>query len=409
MVGSSSTSSTEPQLAPPASPTSARAPAPMGDVPCIDLDPSAPGPNHLAPRDSTAFPRHQSLIYGCGFVPRHLESTPTMSAIEREVMEPPEKTRSVEKGQLLEYYRQMLAIRRMEEALAKAYSLRKFGGFLHLYIGQEAVAVGSIASLRPDDYVLATYREHAHAYAKGMGAKEIIAELFGKRTGCSKGLGGSMHLFDAARNFLGGYGIVGGHIPLAAVTAVASKYRGDGRVTLCYFGDGSVAQGALHEALSLAALWKLPVVFICENNLYSMGTPLHRSLSVLDVSQKALGYGMARDRFEGEDVVRVRDRIGEAVRRARNESMPTLIEVITYRFRGHSMSDAGLYRTKDEVEEWKKRDPVTVGRTLLEKAQVDEKEIVAIEEGVKREIEEAVKFADESGELTFEEAEPFTY
>jgi pyruvate dehydrogenase E1 component alpha subunit len=332
-----------------------------------------------------------------------------MSAIEREVMEPREKTRSVEKAQLLEYYRQMLAIRRMEEALAKAYSLRKFGGFLHLSIGQEAVAVGSIAALKPDDYVLATYREHAHAYAKGISSKAIIAELFGKRTGCSKGLGGSMHLFDATKNFLGGYGIVGGHIPLATGTAFASKYRGDGRVTLCYFGDGSVAQGAFHEAVTLATLWKLPVVFICENNLYSMGTPLHRSMSVLDVSQKALGYGMARDRFDGEHVIKVRDRVGEAIRRARNESLPTLIEIRTYRYRGHSMSDAGLYRSKEEVEEQKKRDPVTIGRSLLEAAKVDEKEIVAIEAGVKQEIEEAVKFADESGELTFDELEPFTY
>lgn len=332
-----------------------------------------------------------------------------MSAIEREVREPHEKARSVEKAQLLEYYRQMLAIRRMEEALAKAYSLRKFGGFLHLAIGQEAVAVGSIAALKPEDYAFATYREHAHAYAKGMSARSIIAELFGKRTGCSMGLGGSMHLFDASRNFMGGYGIVGGHIPLATGTAFASKYRADGRVTLCYFGDGSVAQGAFHEALTLAALWKLPVVFICENNQYSMGTPLHRSMSVLDVSQKALGYGMARDRFDGDDVVRVRDRVSEAVRRARNESLPTLIEVVTYRFRGHSMSDAGLYRTKEEVEEWKKRDPVTLGRGLLEAAKVDEAEIVVIEDGVRSEIDDAVKFADESGELTFAELEPFTY
>src|SRR6185369_13465232 len=254
-----------------------------------------------------------------------------------------------------------------------------------------------------------TYREHAHAYAKGMPAREIIAELYGKETGCSKGLGGSMHLFDAPRNFLGGYGIVGGHIPIAAGTAFASKYRGDGRVTLCFFGDGSVAQGAFHEGVSLAALWRLPVVFICENNPYSMGTPLYRSLSVADVSQKALGYGIARDRFDGDDVIRVRDRVAEAVRRARNESIPTLIEIITYRFRGHSMSDAGLYRTKEEVEEWKKRDPVIVGRRLLEKAAVDEKEVTAIEDGVKREIDEAVKFADESGELTYQELEQFTY
>jgi pyruvate dehydrogenase E1 component alpha subunit len=269
--------------------------------------------------------------------------------------------------------------------------------------------VGAIAALKPDDYVIATYREHAHAYAKGMPVKQIIAEMYGKETGCSKGLGGSMHLFDAPRNFLGGYGIVGGHIPIAAGTAYASKYRGDGRVTLCFFGDGSVAQGAFHEGVALAALWRLPVVFICENNLYSMGTPLYRSLSVTDVSQKALGYGIARDRFDGEDVIRVRDRVGEAVRRARNESMPTLIEIRTYRFRGHSMSDAGLYRTKEEVEEWKKRDPIGYGRSLLEKANVPEAEIVAIETQVKQEIEEAVQFAEDSPELAFERLSEFTY
>ena len=332
-----------------------------------------------------------------------------MSRIEREVIEPREKTRTVDKAQLALYYHQMLAIRRMEEALAKAYALRKFGGFLHLYIGQEAVAVGAIAALKPDDYVIATYREHAHAYAKGMPAREIIAEMYGKETGCSKGLGGSMHLFDAKRNFLGGYGIVGGHIPIAAGTAYASKYRGDGRVTLCFFGDGSVAQGAFHEGVALAALWRLPVVFICENNLYSMGTPLYRSLSVTDVSQKALGYGIARDRFDGEDVIRVRDRIAEAVRRARNESMPTLVEIRTYRFRGHSMSDAGLYRTKEEVEESKKRDPIGYGRLLLEKAAVPEAEIVAIEDKVKEEIDEAVQFAEQSGELSYERLAEFTY
>jgi pyruvate dehydrogenase E1 component alpha subunit len=336
-----------------------------------------------------------------------------MSRTEREVTEPRDAPKAAEKTadkeQLARYYHQMLAIRRMEEALAKAYALRKFGGFLHLYIGQEAVAVGAIAALEPEDYVIATYREHAHAYAKGMPVRAIIAEMYGKETGCSKGLGGSMHLFDAARNFLGGYGIVGGHIPIACGVAYASKYRNDGRVVLCFFGDGSVAQGAFHEGVALAALWRLPVVFICENNLYSMGTPLYRSLSVSDVSQKALGYGMARDRFDGEDVLRVRERIGEAVRRARNESMPTLVEIRTYRFRGHSMSDAGLYRTKDEVDEWKKRDPVGYGRALLEKAKVDEKEIVAIEDEVRDEIEDAVKFAEESPELSYERLQEFTY
>jgi pyruvate dehydrogenase E1 component alpha subunit len=332
-----------------------------------------------------------------------------MSAIEREASGSHEPPRTHDKTQLARYYHQMLAIRRMEEALAKAYALRKFGGFLHLYIGQEAVAVGALAAIKPEDYVIATYREHAHAYAKGMPAKEILAELYGKATGCSKGLGGSMHLFDAARNFLGGYGIVGGHIPIAAGAAFASKYRGDGRVTLCFFGDGSVAQGAFHEGVALAALWRLPVVFICENNLYSMGTPLYRSLSVADVSQKALGYGIARDRFDGEDVIRVHDRVAEAVRRARTESIPTLIEIRTYRFRGHSMSDAGLYRTKEEVEEWKRRDPISYGRELLVRAKVDEKEIVAIEQKVAEEIEEAVQFAEESPELAYEKLAEFTY
>jgi pyruvate dehydrogenase E1 component alpha subunit len=337
-----------------------------------------------------------------------------MSAIEGEVLEGAKggssgRPATVDAAQLKTYYHQMLAIRRLEEALAKAYALRKFGGFLHLYIGQEAVAVGALAALKPEDYVVATYREHAHAYAKGMSAREIMAELYGKETGCSKGLGGSMHLFDKAKNFLGGYGIVGGHAPIAAGTAFASKYRQDGRVTLCFFGDGSVAQGAFHEAVTLATLWRLPIVFICENNLYSMGTPLYRSMSVADVSQKALAYGMARDRFDGHDVLRVRDRVAEAVRRARNESMPTLIEIITYRFRGHSMSDAGLYRTKEEVEESKKRDPLTTGRDLLVKAKVDEKEIVEIEEKVRLEIEDAVQFAEDSPELEFEKLAEFTY
>jgi len=322
-----------------------------------------------------------------------------MSALEREAAGPHDPTRSHDKTQLARYYHQMLAIRRMEEALAKAYALRKFGGFLHLYIGQEAVAVGALAAIKPEDYVIATYREHAHAYAKGMPAREILAELYGKATGCSKGLGGSMHLFDAARNFLGGYGIVGGHIPIAAGAAFASKYRGDGRVTLCFFGDGSVPQGAFHEGISLAGLWKLPVVFICENNQYSMGTPLYRTLAVADVTERAAGYAVARDRFEGDDVLRVRDRVAEAIERARTTGQPTLIEVITYRFRGHSMSDPGNYRTKDEIEEWKKRDAVPLARErLIKDYGVKEDEIVSLEAAIKAEVQEAVRFAEQSPE-----------
>src|SRR4029453_1264628 len=210
-----------------------------------------------------------------------------------------------------------LAIRRMEEASAKAYSQGKIGGFLHLIIGQEAVCVGGIAALEKKESVAATYREHGHAYAKGVAARPILAELYGKKTGLVKGLGGSMHLFDRPHNFLGGYGIVGGHIPLAAGVAFASKYRGDGRVTLCFFGEGAVSIGGFHEACSLAALWKLPIVFICENNKYSMGPPLSRTMSVEDVSLKAPAYGMAKDRIFVRDVFEVEKCIGEAVARAR--------------------------------------------------------------------------------------------
>src|SRR5689334_6659565 len=218
----------------------------------------------------------------------------------------------------------MLTIRRVEEAAAKAYAQGKIGGFLHLGIGQESVCVGAIAALKPTDYVVGTYREHGHYMAKGGTAKEVLAELYGKATGASKGLGGSMHLFDAKHRMLGGYGIVGGHVPLAAGVAFASKYRGTDDVTLCFFGDGSVPQGAFHEGLSLAGLWKLPIVFICENNQYSMGTPLYRTIAVSDVTERASGYGVARQRFDGHDVLTVREAIAEAVERARKDSAPTL-------------------------------------------------------------------------------------
>lgn len=241
----------------------------------------------------------------------------------------------------------MLTIRRVEEAAAKAYAQGKIGGFLHLGIGQEGVAVGAIAALRPTDYVVGTYREHSHYIAKGGTPKEVLAELYGKSTGASKGMGGSMHLFDAKHRMLGGYGIVGGHVPIAAGAAFAAKYRGDGRVALCFFGEGASTIGGFAEGLALAALWKLPVVLICENNQYSMGTPLYRTLAVPDVTERASGYAVARDRFDGDDVLRVRERIGEAVARARRDKTPTLVEVITYRFRGHSMSDPGNYRSKD--------------------------------------------------------------
>jgi pyruvate dehydrogenase E1 component alpha subunit len=313
-------------------------------------------------------------------------------------VEPDDPTEVVETTveELAPLYRQMLAIRRLEEAAAKAYSQGKIGGFLHLIIGQEAVCVGATAATQPDDYVVATYREHGHAYAKGCSARAILAELYGKKTGLVKGLGGSMHLFDKKTSFLGGYGIVGGHVPIAAGAAFASKYRNDGRVTLCFFGEGASTIGGFAEGVALAALWKLPVVLICENNQYSMGTPLYRSLAVEDVSLRALAHGMARDRFDGDDVVKVKRRIGEAIERARTTSEPSLVEVVTYRFRGHSMSDPGLYRTKDEVEEWRRRDPLGRCRQRLVDLGIQDTALDTLEANVKTEIEDAVKFAEES-------------
>src|SRR5580698_2541487 len=295
-------------------------------------------------------------------------------------------------------YREMLLIRRVEEESARAYAEGKVGGFLHLYIGQEAVGVGAVAALRPDDYVVTTYRDHGIALAKGMTPRALMAELFGKATGCSRGLGGSMHMFDKEHHMLGGYGIVGGHIPLAAGVAFASKYRADGRVTLCFFGEGAVSIGGFHEGLGLAALWKLPIVFICENNEYSMGTPLSRSMSVEDVSLKALGYGMDRDRFFADDVLEVERRIGEAVERAREQSLPTLVEVRTYRFRGHSMRDPAKYRTPAELEEHKSRDPLHRARSLLTESGLDEASLASLEKSVETEVADAVKFAHESPE-----------
>jgi pyruvate dehydrogenase E1 component alpha subunit len=308
----------------------------------------------------------------------------------------------------LDLYRQMVLIRRFEEEAARAYSQGKIGGFLHLYIGQEAVAVGAVSALQPDDYLLTTYRDHGMALARGMTPRAAMAELFGKVTGCSHGLGGSMHFFDKEHNMLGGYGIVGGHIPVAAGTAFASKYRGDGRVSIVFFGDGAVSIGDFHEGMSLAALWKLPIVFVCENNEYSMGTPLSRTMSVEDVSQKALGYGMARDRFIVENVLQVRERIGDAVQRAREHSEPTLVEVRTYRYRGHSMSDPGKYRTPEELEDHKKKDPLHRSRQALEEK--GQKEALdAIDAGIEEVVADALRHAEESPQPGPELLEQTTY
>jgi pyruvate dehydrogenase E1 component alpha subunit len=308
----------------------------------------------------------------------------------------------------LELYRRMHTIRRFEEEAARAYAQGKIGGFLHLYIGQEPVAVGASAALRADDYLLTTYRDHGMALARGMSPRAAMAELYGKVTGCSKGLGGSMHFFDKEHHMLGGYGIVGGHIPLAVGTAFASKYRGESRVSIVFFGEGAVSIGDFHEGMSLAALWKLPIVFVCENNEYSMGTPMSRTMSVEDVSMKALGYGMARDRFFVDDVFQVRDRLSEAIERAREHSEPTLVEVRTYRFRGHSMSDPAKYRTAEELEEHKKKDAVLRARADLA-AKGHEKAVETIDAEIEEVIADAVRFAEESPEPGPELLEPTTY
>lgn len=302
-----------------------------------------------------------------------------------------------ERDLLLHLLYQMVLIRRFEEKAAEAYSLGKIGGFCHLYIGQEAVAVGAISAIRPDDYVIASYREHGHALAKGMSAEEVMAELFGKAGGCSAGKGGSMHLFDASVNFLGGHAIVGGQIPLATGVAFATKYRNEDRVTLCFFGEAAVNQGSFHESMNMAQLWKLPCVYICENNQYGMGTSLARAMSLQDIAKKACAYGMASEFVDGMDVLAVREATMRAVERARRESLPTLLEVRTYRYMGHSMSDPGNYRTRAEIEQYQQRDPIKLlSNNLREKRLLDEAIMNEIEQRVRNEVERAVRFAEES-------------
>jgi pyruvate dehydrogenase E1 component alpha subunit len=296
---------------------------------------------------------------------------------------------------------QMQLIRRFEEKAAEMYALGKIGGFLHLYIGQEAVAVGAMSTLRPDDYTIAGYREHGHILAKGGDPRRIMAELFGRRDGVSRGKGGSMHMFDRAINFLGGHAIVGGYLPIAAGVGFAIRYEDRDRVILCFFGDGSVPQGEFHESLNLAALWKLPVVFICENNRYAMGTAIQRALAQTDIAKFADAYGMPGEACDGMDVLAVRECVGRAVARARESKTPTLVEARTYRFRGHSMRDpaAAVYRTKEEVEEEKLRDPIVAFRERLRTAgALDEAAWAALAERVEARVNDAVAFADASPE-----------
>ncbi|HEY6660402.1 MAG TPA: pyruvate dehydrogenase (acetyl-transferring) E1 component subunit alpha [Pyrinomonadaceae bacterium] len=299
--------------------------------------------------------------------------------------------------QLIELYRQMLLIRRFEEKSAEVYVAGKIGGFCHLYIGQEAVGVGAISAIRKEDYVLASYREHGLALAKGMSARSIMAELFGKATGCSKGKGGSMHMFDKSLGFLGGHAIVGGQIPLATGTAFATKYQGTDQVTLCFFGEAAVNQGAFHESLNMAQLWKIPCIYICENNQYGMGTSLARAMSLRDIAQKACAYEMASEFVDGMDVLAVREATARAVERARKDYLPTLLEIRTYRFMGHSMSDPGNYRTRAEIEKYQERDPIKLfSASLIEEKIADQKTLDEIDRKVREEVEDSLRFAEES-------------
>jgi pyruvate dehydrogenase E1 component alpha subunit len=295
--------------------------------------------------------------------------------------------------------RDMLLLRRFEERAGEQYALGKIGGFCHLYIGQEAVAVGAMAALRPDDLIMCSYREHGQALARGMSSRAVMAELFGRAAGCSKGKGGSMHLFDAEKGFLGGHGIVGGHIPLATGAAFAIKYRGGQQVSVVFFGEAAVNNGAFHEALNMAALWKLPVVYICENNRYGMGTALERAASLWDIAARTCSYDMPGETVDGMDVLAVRDAVTRAAKRAREKAVPSLLEVRTYRFMGHSMSDPihGHYRTKDEVDQHKQRDPIVTFRARLEReGMLDDVAWQAMEAEVQAEVEDAIRFAEES-------------
>jgi pyruvate dehydrogenase E1 component alpha subunit len=305
----------------------------------------------------------------------------------------------------LELLRSMLLQRRFEERCAEAYALGRIGGFCHLYIGQEATGTGAIAALREDDYIITTYRDHGQALARGMTPRAIMAELFGRQDGCARGKGGSMHLFDRSLNFLGGHGIVGGHVPLAAGVGFAIKYRGGDQVCLCFMGESVVNTGAFHEALNMAALWKLPVVFMIENNRYGMGTALERASSIHDIYMRAASYDMPRAFVDGQDVLAVRSATFEAVKRARTESMPTLLEVRTYRFMGHSMSDAvsGTYRTKAELEEYMKRDPIMVLRMQMQDAgEIDDAAVTKLDEEIKAQVQDAWDFAEKSPEPPLE-------
>lgn len=303
----------------------------------------------------------------------------------------------MDKETLLEWYRQMVLIRRFEQRSAQLYQVGKIGGFLHLYIGQEAVAVGSINARQEGDSVITAYRDHAHAIVVGAELNAIMAELMGKATGVSKGRGGSMHLADVSRHYWGGYGVVGGHVPLAVGIALAEQYKGTDNAVLCYMGDGSTNIGYFHESLNLAGVWKLPVVFIIENNQYGMGTSVDRAMAASSMIDRAPAYGMTGKQVDGMNVFEMYDATKEALDKIRSGEGPQFLEALTYRYEGHSMGDPLRYRTKDEVEKWREDDPIGIlERQLLQEDMADRETLEKIDEQVDEEVETAVEFAEES-------------
>ncbi len=304
----------------------------------------------------------------------------------------------------------MLLIRRFEERASQQYQAQKIGGFCHLYIGQEAVVVGAVAATRHDDYLITAYRDHAHALARGTSPNACMAELFGKVTGCSGGLGGSMHYFDKANHMYGGHAIVGAHVPLAAGMAFASKYRNEDRVTLCFFGDGAINQGSFHEALNLAGLFKLPVIFICENNLFAMGTSVERSTSLKQIVDRAEGYDIPGFVVDGMNFREVRDKLSEVVASIRKDPHPAFVEIRTYRYRGHSMSDPASYRTKEQLEQYRMDDPITRLRAQLTREEtLTNEQFDAMDKGAKEVALASVKFAEESEEPPLDKLYDYTY
>jgi pyruvate dehydrogenase E1 component alpha subunit len=298
---------------------------------------------------------------------------------------------------LIRLYEQMILSREFEEACAEQYTKGHITGFLHLYSGQEAVAVGATAGLHKDDYILSAYREHAQAIVRGAEPKRVMAELFGKATGICKGKGGSMHLFDPALNFMGGYAIVGGQFPIAVGLAFAARYRGEDRLAACFFGDGAVNQGNFHESLNWARLWNLPVLFICENNFYGIGTEVHRSSALPDIHKRTCGYDIPSEKVDGMDVISVYQAVRHAAEWVREQSRPYLIEAVTYRFRGHSMADPAKYRSTAEHEMWKARDPLpSFGKRLVVEGIASQSHLDAILNKAQTTVQEAVTFAEQS-------------